>query len=146
MGDTMGVFIKVYYTDNLSNTGTKMTKMKGQCMCGNIKVEINGAAEFSIICACTQCQKITGTGHAPAFSVLSSNTSVTGELSLYEQKADDGNSVTNTFCSNCGNPIYKMTTAMPKHLFFHISVIDDNSWFKPDHVVYTDSAQVWDNL
>jgi len=123
-----------------------MSTLTGQCMCGDIKVEVKGTPEFSIICACTQCQKITGTGHAPAFSVLTSNTSVTGKLNFFEQEADDGNTVTNAFCPNCGNPVYKKTTAMPQHIFFHISVIDDNSWFKADHVVYTDSAQVWDKI
>ena len=120
--------------------------MKGQCMCGDIKIEINGAPEFSLICACTQCQKITGTGHAPAFSVLSLNTSISGKLSSYEQKADDGHTVTNAFCPICGNPIYKKTTAMPEHVFFHIAVVEDSNWFKADHVVYAESAQVWDKL
>ena len=120
--------------------------MAGGCMCGAVRFEISAPPEFSIICACRQCQKITGAGHAPAFSVPADAVRIDGKLRFHSQKADSGNTVSNGFCPKCGNPILKKTSGFPDRLYFHVAALDDPSGFKPDFVVCEESAQPWDNI
>jgi len=43
--------------------------MKGGCTCGSIRYVIQGKPDYSLICQCTQCQKITGSGDALQMAV-----------------------------------------------------------------------------
>ena len=120
--------------------------MTGGCMCGAVRFEIVEPPEFSIVCACRQCQKITGTGHAPAVAVAADAVRLSGELRFYAQQADNGNTVQNGFCPKCGNPVLKKTSGHPGRLYFHVAALDDPSGFKADFVVFEKSAQPWDNI
>ena len=116
----------------------------GQCLCGSVSYVSSAVPKFSLMCQCRQCQKITGAGHSAQFAVDATRTKIIGEVQSYTMKADSGNDVTSVFCGNCGNPIYKMTSMMPDTFVFHAATLDDPSSFKPQMVVYSDSAQPWD--
>ena len=118
----------------------------GRCMCGAVHYEIDGNPINSLICQCTQCQKITGTGNAPQLAFLSSDFKLVGNLTYFKQFADDKNTVSNGFCSSCGNPILKKTTAFPDHVYIHVGSLDDPSIFQPVIVVYSDSGYSWDSV
>ena len=118
----------------------------GCCMCGAVSYEYSGEPLYSLICQCTQCQKITGAGNAPAICVENEAVTLTGELTYFEQMADDGNTVSNGFCPKCGNPIIKKTTAFQDRVYIHVGSLDDPSKFKPEFVVYSSSGHMWDSI
>lgn len=123
-----------------------MDQLTGRCMCGSIRFQIDAEPDFSFICACTQCQKITGTGHAPQFAVPADSVSLSGQLTFYEQNVDNGNVVSNGFCPTCGNPILKKTSSNPERLYFHVSSLEHPEAFEPETVVFASSAQPWDKI
>ncbi|MCY4245610.1 MAG: GFA family protein [Gammaproteobacteria bacterium] len=123
-----------------------MDKLTGRCMCGGIHFEISAPPDFSFICACTQCQKTTGTGHAPAFAVPAGAVTIRGQLKFYEQKADSGNTVSNGFCPECGNPIVKKTSGHPERLYFHVAALDNPDAFRPEKVIFRGSVRGWDRV
>jgi len=118
----------------------------GGCACGGIRYQTQSEPEFSIICQCRQCQRITGSGHAAAFAVNTDATRLQGKIKYYQTQADDGSSVSSGFCKNCGNPVVKKTSGYPQYLFFHAATLDDPACFEPQMVVYTESAQPWDHI
>ena len=120
--------------------------INGGCSCTAIRYEISAEPMFSIICQCSQCQKITDTGHAPAIAVASDSVRMTGKLKFYSLLADDGNQVSNGFCPGCGNPVLKKTSGYPDVLFSHVGSLDQAQGFRPEHLVYSESAQPWDNI
>ncbi len=121
-------------------------RVTGGCACGAIRYTTAEKPEFSIICQCRQCQRITGAGHAASFAALANVTELTGNVTYYAQKSDSGNSVQCGFCGTCGSPILKKTSGMPQFIFFHAATLDDPSLFKPEMVVYSDTAQPWDHV
>jgi len=121
-------------------------KISGRCACGAINYTTNSEPEFTLICQCRQCQRISGSGHAAQFAVPVSNTSIEGDLKFYDQTADSGDTVSSGFCPTCGSPMLKKTTMMPEMYFFHAGTLDDPSTFKPQVVVYEGSRQTWDHV
>jgi len=121
-------------------------KITGRCACGAIKYTAASKPEFTLICQCRQCQRISGSGHAAQFAVLVSESTIEGEVCFYEQIADSGDTVSSGFCANCGSPMLKKTTKLPEILFFHAGTMDNPVLFKPEVVVYEDSKQPWDHV
>ena len=118
----------------------------GGCMCGAIRYACHAEPKFQLICQCTHCQKITGTGHALQFAVDMEKTTVTGDVKTFTLISDAGNPVQSAFCGECGNPIYKVTSRIPGAFVFHAATLDDPATFKPTFHVYARSAQPWDRI
>ncbi len=118
----------------------------GRCMCGAIRYEFNDKPLYSLICQCTQCQKITGAGNAPSIAIANETFKLEGKLSYFKQLAEDGNTVSNGFCSKCGNPILKTTTAFQDRVYLHVGSLDDPGKFEPEFVVFSRSGYSWDTV
>jgi hypothetical protein len=72
--------------------------------------------------------------------------SMSGETTVYEAKADSGNTVGRAFCPTCGAAVYSVNSGMPGMMFLRASSLDDIEIFKPQMVVYTGSGASWDYL
>jgi hypothetical protein len=121
-----------------------MNSLKGHCLCGSVQYEIKGKPQFSFLCQCRQCQRITGSGHSAEFAVPDEITSITDELKCYDMKSDNGNTISSEFCSNCGNPVLKRSSGYPGLLFFHAATLENPALFKPQKVFWASSSQPWD--
>lgn len=72
-------------------------KISGRCACGAIKYTTTSKPEFTLICQCRQCQRISGSGHTAQFAVPIKETALEGEVCFYEQIADSGDTVSSGF-------------------------------------------------
>lgn len=122
------------------------TPFAGQCMCGSVQYTCESEPKFSLLCQCTQCQKITGAGHAAQFAVDANKTAITGSVETFDLVSDAGNAVASAFCPICGNPIYKTTSMMPDTFVFHAGTLNEPSAFRPQFVVYSCASQPWDQI
>lgn len=120
--------------------------LTGGCACGAIRYETSASPEFSMICQCRQCQRITGTGHAVQFAVPAESVTIQGNVKYFELTADDGNTVSSGFCENCGSPILKKSSGFPQYQMFHAATLDDPASFEPQMVVYSQFKQPWDQV
>ncbi|MBI3899821.1 MAG: GFA family protein [Gammaproteobacteria bacterium] len=118
----------------------------GGCLCGAIRYEARGEPEMALHCYCRQCQRTTGSGHAPQIVFAKKAVFITGELKLYDTKADSGSAVTNGFCPRCGSPILKETSGYPDIVCLFAASLDDPSTFRPSVVYWSASKQPWDYL
>jgi len=118
----------------------------GGCACGAVRYEITGDLGFSFLCQCRRCQHTTGAGHAAQFLVDNGQLAVTGALASHEVAADSGFTVCHRFCPRCGSPILGVTTRAPDKSLVHAGSLDDPSIFKPQKVVFHESAQPWDYI
>ncbi len=121
-------------------------KLVGGCGCGAVRYEITSEPGFSFLCQCRNCQRATGTGHAPSFVVERENWSVTGNLTSYETESDSGHRVSRDFCPVCGSPVFGTTSQFPATLIVFAASLDDPSVFKPQRAIFTASAQPWDYI
>jgi hypothetical protein len=121
--------------------------MTGGCLCGSIRYELTASPQVSIVCYCSQCQHITGTGHAPQLGVSRSHVSMKkGSPKSYDLVADSGNKVTSAFCGTCGAPLFKTSSGYPDMVFFHAGSLDAPASYAPKAAVWVKSRQPWDPL
>ena len=97
-------------------------------------------------CQCVQCRKTSGTGHGTAMAMPKEAVSVSGEVKIYESKADSGNTVGRAFCPNCGSPVYALNSGFPDLIMMRPSLLDDPSVFQPQMVVWTSRGPAWDMI
>ena len=118
----------------------------GRCACGSIRYECTTEPQFSMMCQCRQCQRITGTGHSAQFAVTLESTEIQGHLNTFKLTSDAGNEVISAFCGNCGNPIFKTTSMAEQFIMFHAATLDDPSMYKPQMVVYAEFGHPLDHI
>ncbi|MBU1191091.1 MAG: GFA family protein [Gammaproteobacteria bacterium] len=123
-----------------------MSRLTGGCACGAVRYSIDAEPTFSFHCQCRQCQRATGTGHASLFIVPKVAVSVTGDLTYYDQTADDGATVSRGFCPRCGSPMLGNTTGHPDIVLITAASLDDPTQFKPQKLVFSKTGQPWDYI
>jgi hypothetical protein len=83
----------------------------------------------------------------PQFVVFPSDTvDITGKTSVYNYKADSGNTASSHFCPICGSQLYGHTTGFPGMVGVRVACLEDSSDLKPQMEVYTKRLQAWDTV
>lgn len=121
-------------------------QFQGGCLCGSVRYECTAEPVISGHCQCTDCRKASGSGHSSHLAVPVNSVSISGNVKVYDRKADSGNMVGRAFCPSCGSPVYSVNCGMPGLLFLRASSLDDLEMFKPQVVVFTKRAASWDYI
>ena len=90
----------------------------GRCVCKKVRYEASDEVVHSIQCYCRDCQHMSGGGNASQFAVKRDTVTKSGPLRTYQLKSVSGNTVELGFCGDCGSPIYKTTSKIPRLMFF----------------------------
>lgn len=80
-------------------------KIRGACLCGTIRYEIENSFERLFFCHCKQCQKISGSDHTSnLFAQTDRLTWLTGkdQITRFDYH---GRGFTNAFCKLCGSGV-----------------------------------------
>jgi hypothetical protein len=82
-------------------------KVQGGCHCGEIRYEAEVNPSKVVICHCSDCQTLSGS----AFRTVAQTEPgtfqlISGTPKVYVKTAESGNRREQTFCPNCGTPIY----------------------------------------
>lgn len=115
----------------------------GQCLCGAVKLSIEGSALGARTCWCRTCQKFGGGNGTTNAFFRADQIDVVGELTWYENVADSGNTTRRAFCPRCGSHIFTKGSGAPDVCGVRVSVLDDSNAFPPQAVIWTDSAPSW---
>lgn len=118
----------------------------GGCDCGQVKITAGTEPVFSAICHCLNCQHSSGAGHNFFVVFPSDKVEIAGKTSVYNYKADSGNTASQHFCPTCGSQLYGETTGFPGMVGVRVACLDDSSNLKPQMEVYTKRLQAWDTL
>ena len=118
----------------------------GGCLCGAVRYELKAEPVMTGICHCLSCQKLSGAGHAFHIMVPDDAFSVRGSTKGYSWKADSGNTVTTSFCVECGSPIYGLSTGFPGTVTVRAASLDEPSAVKPQMTVFSKRVQPWDHI
>jgi len=123
-----------------------MSKLSGECLCGEISYICTEDAVMAGLCQCTDCQKISGSGHIASIAVPRGSLIISGNLAFHEKAAESGNLVKRGFCPKCGSHIYAENTGVPQFEFIRAGSLNDLEAFKPSMVVYASSGASWDHI
>lgn len=120
-------------------------KIDGACHCGNVAFEAEIDADKVIVCHCTDCQTLSGSAFRTiAFAQDSSFRLLRGEMKVYVKTGESGNKREQTFCPECGSPVYSTSPGDgPKLLGLRVGTIQQRDSLKPSKQIWCRSAQDW---
>lgn len=120
--------------------------LSAKCGCGAVQVTVKGRILSMLMCACVECQKTTGAGHA-AFAIAETEAvTVTGETRKFERPADSGATLTRFFCPVCATTLVAKSNRSPHIRLLPAGLFADQSWFSPGQVIFHRSHHHWDIL
>jgi hypothetical protein len=120
-------------------------KVDGGCHCGHIRYEAEVDPAKVVICHCTDCQTLSGTAFRTVvptsegtFKLLS------GEPKVYVKTGESGNKRVQTFCPDCGSPIYSGPVGdAAKVVGLRVGTIRQREQLIPRDQYWFRSAQGW---
>lgn len=117
----------------------------GQCLCGEVKIEIHGSITDIIHCHCSLCRKASGTAYATNGFVKTSEFSlVQGKELLRGFSLKQGRQ--RHFCSNCGSPVYSSNSADPQRIRIRLGILDSAITERPISHNFVSSKANWEDL
>ena len=82
-------------------------KIDGSCHCGGITFEAEADPAMVVICHCTDCQTLSGTAFRTVVPTKKGSFKLLpGAPKVYVKTGESGNKREQTFCPDCGTPIY----------------------------------------
>jgi len=120
-----------------------MGKIKGGCLCGQIRYESDAEPLLAVLCHCINCQKNSGTAYSTNVAIPRGEIIIEGKPSIYVDSGDTGNVVNRFFCPNCGSALLSESDVLDTLTILKAGTLDDTSWLNPTMEVYCDSAQKW---
>ena len=120
-------------------------KIDGRCHCGYITYEADINPEKVMICHCSDCQTLSGSAfrtvvftHEDTFKLLS------GELKIYVKTGESGTKRPQSFCPECGTPIYSSTMGEgPKVHVIRVGTARQRDQLVPKVQLWCRSSQGW---
>ena len=119
-----------------------MRQIEGGCLCGNIRYSCAADPILTVLCNCTNCQKLCGS-FSLNMALPRGSVDVQGEMACYIDTGDSGKPLKRFFCGNCGAAIYNEPDAIPDFTVLKAGTLDDTSWLNPTMQIYCDSTQPW---
>jgi hypothetical protein len=120
-------------------------KIDGGCHCGYITYEAEVDPEKVAICNCTDCQTLSGSAFRTiVFTREGSFKLRSGAVKTYVKTAESGNKRLQSFCPECGAPIYATTAGNgPKVHAIRVGTARQRDELIPKVHIWYRSAQRW---
>ena len=116
--------------------------IRGSCLCGRVRYQIEGAISYASHCHCSQCRK----GHGAAFasyavlpSVALTFTAGAGEIRTYRASA----TATRTFCGHCGSNLEWRGSGTPERVGIALGTLDEDPGIRPRQHIFVGSKAPW---
>ena len=120
-------------------------KIDGRCHCGYITYEAEIDPAKVMVCHCSDCQTLSGSAfRTVVFSKEGTFRLLTGELKIYVKTSESGNKRPQSFCPECGTPIYSTTLGDdPKVYIIRVGTIRQRDQLVPKTQLWFRSSQRW---
>ncbi|KAI0598256.1 Mss4-like protein [Biscogniauxia sp. FL1348] len=129
-------------------TKTMSTSTTASCLCGSVKLNIEGKPIRTNLCHCISCQKSTGS-FCGAFAVYNLEQVTvmppSDMLRTYEDTSpDSGGVIERSFCGRCGCPVIAQHRKSAEYMIVTIGVIDGpKDEYRPELELYCARRAPW---
>ena len=119
-------------------------KVDGSCHCGFIKFEAEVDPAKVRICHCTDCQTLSGSAFRTVLPVPKEHfRMLSGQPKIYVKTAESGSRRAQTFCPECGTPIYASAVSDPPSYNIRVGTLRQRAELPPRAQVWCRSALGW---
>lgn len=113
------------------------------CCCGQLRAACEGEPVRISVCHCLDCQRRTGSAFGYQAHFARGQAALTGRASKFTRTADSGNTVTFSFCPDCGTTVYWEPRAFPDRITVAAGAFADPNFPPPRHAVYESRRHSW---
>lgn len=90
-----------------------LSQRTASCGCGSFRLTVSGQPRRVYLCACSQCQRATGSAFAwRAIFPESAIVAIEGESSVWRRNSDAGRWNEQLFCPGCGGLVFMRAEAL----------------------------------
>jgi hypothetical protein len=120
------------------------TVLRGSCLCGAIRYEIDGELGAIVLCHCSMCRKAQGSAFATTAPVDPARFRiVAGADQLRAYRSSPGKE--RCFCSSCGSPIISRRDAPPM-VRVRVGTLDTPISARPTAHIHVASKAEWEEI
>jgi len=117
--------------------------LKGSCLCGAVKYQVNGDPQRFYHCHCSRCRKSSGTGHASNLLITNADLAFTsGESSIKQFKVPEAKRFARQFCSHCGSQVARFVPELDA-VIIPAGSLDGEIPIKPQARIFWESRADW---
>ncbi len=115
----------------------------GQCLCGNIKYQVDAIEPKMGHCHCSMCRKFHGSAFATFGEAKTENFHWLEGESLLKSYVGQNNT-TRQFCQNCGSSLtFEVADGDDSVVEFALGTLDSDITERPDVHIFTDFKASW---
>ncbi|MEM7215242.1 MAG: GFA family protein [Pseudomonadota bacterium] len=119
--------------------------LRGSCLCGQIKYQINGKLKNTLNCHCSMCRKAHGAVFRTRAEVLASDFEwLSGDNLVTSYESSPGEH--RTFCSVCGSNLITRFDNSSDIYGFPLGTLDDDPGCSPSMHVFVGSKAAWHHI
>jgi hypothetical protein len=116
-------------SDHQHGSGPQRT---ASCGCRRLGLTVSGEPRHVYLCACSQCQRATGSAFAwraifPDSAILS----LEGDSSVWRRHGDAGRWIEQIFCPGCGGLVFMRAEALPDAISVSVGSFADPAFPAP---------------
>ena len=124
--------------------------IRGSCLCGAVRFEIERAAGPFELCHCTRCRKVSGSAYLTWLGVRREDFRFIQGVDLittYERPVSELPPPYDTsFCSRCGSQVPNPSMAREPRFEIPAGALDDDPRVRPDKHIYVEFKAPWDHI
>ena len=114
--------------------------IRGSCLCGSVKYEINGKVGDIVHCHCETCRKAHGAAFSSVAAVNDEDFTLIGAENLSRFESSEGK--WRYFCSNCGTQLYAKRDNT-QHVILRLGSLDDDPGAQEKNHIWTSQKASW---
>ena len=120
-------------------------KIDGGCHRGYITYEAEIDPKQVMVCHCSDCQTLSGSAfRTVVFTREGTFNLLSGELKIYVKTGESGTKRPQSFCPECGSPIYSTTVGEgPKVHVIRVGTVRQRDQLAPKMQLWHRSSQRW---
>jgi hypothetical protein len=117
------------------------------CACEKLSIAIKGDPKFVSACACTQCQRRTGSAfNVSAYFNKSQVVAIEGPHKIFQRSSDAGRDIELHFCPDCGSTLFWYAEFLPDGIGTAVGCFLDPAFPKPKLFAWAAHKMDWVEL
>jgi hypothetical protein len=117
--------------------------LTGRCNCGEVTARIAASPVQTRQCWCRQCRKTAAGGPTHNAIFNTADVSLSGAVGAWSYLAPSGNTLTQTFCPQCGSPVFAQSSARPQFMTIRFGFLDEPHGLRPQMAIWTEEKPDW---